>query len=326
MVYRFSRRTRCKASPAPFGNAGSGGRDGTPIRSPLRQPDQTLPATSEQLFDCRLLDLLISVFGAPDRTGSTAGRHRPAPWNPRSGFEGEDAIQGDVSRPEQSGGRVTTTERKMIARGCLSPTLGGDRQTSGPPWRKRRSVRGFAARSRLRKSPRTGASERSEVAPGVGKEKKTGAPSKGGRAERPRVLCGRGAGRNARGTAVRAQRGLPGPGNGEVPNAGGAGRSPRSGRPAWPGGREGAPPGRTGADASGRRGGAERSAARPRRTMATAREGRGERRGRRCTKPVGSDAAARPRRLQRRPPTEQIFETSTQNQSSRLRTKHADGK
>lgn len=156
--------------------------------------------------------------------------------------------------------------------------------------------------------------------------RRPGAPSKRGRAERPRVLCGRGAGRNARGMAVRAQRGLPRPGKGEVPNAGGAGRSPRSGRPAWPGGREGAPSGRTGAVASGRRGGAKRSAARPRRTMAAAREGRGERCGRRCTKPVGSDAAARPRRLQRRTPTEQISETSMQNQPSRLHTKHAAGK
>ena len=42
--------------------------------------------------------------------GSTAERDRPAPWNPRSGFEGEGAIQGDVSRPKQSGGRVTATD------------------------------------------------------------------------------------------------------------------------------------------------------------------------------------------------------------------------
>jgi|GEM_PF-3892501 len=39
------------------------------------------------------------------------------------------------------------------------------------------------------------------------------------------------------------------------------------------------------------------------------RVGRGDGRGRRCTKPEGSDAAARPRRLQRWPPTEQISET-----------------
>ena len=72
------------------------------------------------------------VFGAPDRTGSTGGRSRPAPWNPRSGFEGEGANRGDVSRPEQSGGRVTTTERILIARGRLSPTkeaAGGQQAT-----------------------------------------------------------------------------------------------------------------------------------------------------------------------------------------------------
>ena len=173
------------------------------------------------------------------------------------------------------------------------------------------------------------------------KKQKTGGPRQSARSaclptarstkqRRPRGASagfrGRGAGRNARGPAVRAQRGLPGPGKRGVQNAGGLRLSPRSGRQARSGGREGAPPGRTGAVASGRRGGAERSAARPRRTMAAAREGRGERRGRRCTKPAGSDAAARPRRLQRRPPTSQIFETSTQNQPSRLRTKHAAGK
>ena len=43
--------------------------------------------------------------------------------------------------------------------------------------------------------------------------------------------------------------------------------------------------------------------------MAPAREGGGERRGRRCIKPAGSDAAARPRRLQRWPPTSQISGT-----------------
>jgi hypothetical protein len=48
----------------------------------------------------------------------------------------------------------------------------------------------------------------------------------------------RGAGRNAGGPAVGARRRLPGPGKKEVPNAGGAGLSPRSGRQACPAGRE----------------------------------------------------------------------------------------
>ncbi len=78
-------------------------------------------------------DLLAWVFGAPDRTDPTAGRDRPAPWNPCSGFEGEGANQGDVSRPERSGGRVTATEKNLIARGRLSPTkevTGGRRATT----------------------------------------------------------------------------------------------------------------------------------------------------------------------------------------------------
>jgi len=61
------------------------------------------------------------------------------------------------------------------------------------------------SRSRLRKSPRTGASERSEVAPGAGKGfkkpegqgsqraapvcRRPGAPNKSGRAERPRLYA-----------------------------------------------------------------------------------------------------------------------------------------
>jgi len=46
------------------------------------------------------------------------------------------------------------------------------------------------------------------------------------------------------------------------------------------------------------------------------REGGGERRGRRCTKPEGSDAAARPRRLQRQTPTLQISETMKRQPTS----------
>ena len=61
-------------------------------------------------------------------------------------------------------------------------------------------------------------------------------------------FCGRGTIRGkARGPAVRAQRGLPGPGKTKVTSAGGSRLSPRSGRLARPGGAEGAPAGRTGA-------------------------------------------------------------------------------
>ena len=60
---------------------------------------------------------------------------------------------------------------------------------------------------------------------------------------------------------------------------------------------EGSPRGRTGAGARRPEG---RSKARPRRTMAPAREGGGIAGWQRCTKLVRSDASARPRRLQRR--------------------------
>ena len=102
---------------------GAGKEAGRRYESLVRQAERTRPAPSEQLLlDDRLSDLLTWVFRAPDRTVSTAGRDRPAPWNPRSGFEGEGANQGGVSRPKRSGGRVTTTEKKLIARSRLSPT------------------------------------------------------------------------------------------------------------------------------------------------------------------------------------------------------------
>jgi hypothetical protein len=96
-------------------------------------------------------------FGAPDRTDPTAGRDRPAPWNPRSGFEGEGAIQGDVSRPKQSGGRVTATEKKLIARLPPVSDEGGDRRQAGHLGAGERSVRRVSrSRSRLRNSPLPG--------------------------------------------------------------------------------------------------------------------------------------------------------------------------
>ncbi|MCK9364156.1 MAG: hypothetical protein M0P74_11250 [Syntrophales bacterium] len=110
------------------------------------------------------------------------GRNRPAPWNPRSGFEGEGANQGDVSRPERSGGRVTATDIENDRPRLPVSDAGGDRQPAGHHGAGERSVRVFMrSRSRLRKSPRTGASERSEVTPGTGKEKKTGGPRQSAR-------------------------------------------------------------------------------------------------------------------------------------------------
>ena len=94
----------------------------------------------------------------------------------------------------------------MIARGCLSPTKEVTGSQAGHHGAGERSVRVFMrSRSRLRISPRTGASERSEVAPGAGKGSKKpegqgsqraasvcrrpAAPQDRGRAERPRVYA-----------------------------------------------------------------------------------------------------------------------------------------
>jgi len=101
---------------------------------------------------------------------------------------------GDVSRPERSRGRVTATgEEGRHER--VAPTRkendrprppifdeGGDRRQAGHHSAGGRSVRVFMrSRSRLRISPRTGASERSEVAPGAGKDLKTGGPRQSAR-------------------------------------------------------------------------------------------------------------------------------------------------
>ena len=109
---------------------------------------------------------------------------------------------------------------------------------------------------------------------------------------------GRGAIRGkARGPAVGVKRRLPGPGKTKVTSASGSRLSPQSGRQARPGGVEGAPAGRTGA-------GVNRPTGWPRNAAPEGdcnREGgRGNTGWQRCTKPVRSDASARPRRLQRR--------------------------
>jgi len=60
--------------------------------------------------------------------------------------------------------------KEMIAQGRLSPTKEESGSLEGAPMCRRRSVRVVSrSRSRLRQSPRSGASERSEVAPGAGK-------------------------------------------------------------------------------------------------------------------------------------------------------------
>ncbi len=85
-----------------------------------------------------------------------------------------------------------------------------------------------------------------------------------------------------------------GTGQGKVPNAGGAGRSPRSGRPAWPGGKEGAPwGGRVRWQAAE---GAARSAAQP------GHDGRWRPRGRAGEKDAAGGAPSRQGATPRRDP------------------------
>ncbi len=88
-----------------------------------------------------------------------------------SGFEGEGANQGDVSRPERSGGRVTATEKKMIARGRLSPTkevTGGRRATLA---QESGASAGLCGRGAGCKKPEDRQSELSEVCRDLAKEK-----------------------------------------------------------------------------------------------------------------------------------------------------------
>jgi hypothetical protein len=137
---------------------------------------------------------------------TTAGRGRPAPWNPRSGFEGEGANQVDVSRPERSAGRVTSTEMKLIARGRLSPTkevTGGRRATAAQESGASASSCGRGAdcaKARERERPREARSLRkrarvSKKPEGQGSQRtasvcrRPGAPSRSGRAERPQVFA-----------------------------------------------------------------------------------------------------------------------------------------
>jgi len=151
-------------------------------RPPLRLNKRHAPALSEPPLaePCCCLSLVLErPTGRARPQGGTVRR----PGIRFSGFEGEGATQGDVSRPERSAGRVTATDIENDRPRLPVSDEGGDRQPSGPPWRSRRSVRGFAARSRLRKnSPRTGASEQSEVAPGAGNGLKiTGGPRQSAR-------------------------------------------------------------------------------------------------------------------------------------------------
>ena len=158
-------RPRFKASPRMRGNVGSG-ESATCRHTPLAR-EAVAPTSPIVSTPCRSWVPFFDLGFSKRPTGRTRpeGEDVRRPGIRASGFEGEGANRGDVSRPKQSGGRVTATDKKVIARGA------GER-----------SVRVFMrSRSRLRKSPRPGASERSEVAPGAGKEKKTGGPRQSAR-------------------------------------------------------------------------------------------------------------------------------------------------
>ena len=89
-----------------------------------------------------------------------------------SGFEGEGANQGDVSRPEQSGGRVTATEKEDDRPRPPVSDEGGDRRQAGHHGAGERSVRGFS-RSRSRpQRPRTGSPSKARSA-GTGQRRST---------------------------------------------------------------------------------------------------------------------------------------------------------
>ena len=163
--------------PAPLRG---GDRDASPgagkeaerrYQSPAWKAYRLHPSLSETPFADLGFHPLSWFFRAPGRTVSPAGRDRPAPWKPRKRFRG---------RGRELGSRVSSGAKRRASHGDRKendrprPPVsdeGGDRRLSGHHGAGERSVRVFMrSRSRLRISPRTGASERSEVAPGAGKE------------------------------------------------------------------------------------------------------------------------------------------------------------
>jgi hypothetical protein len=182
-------------------------------------------------------------------------------------------------------------ERRFGATPATATPLPSSCKARDPVRRKARPLR-VRARRKTTGGPRQ--SPRSECLPPARSSKFMFVRMSGASAG----FCGRRAIRGkARGPAVGAKRRLPGPGKTKVPSAGGSRLSPRSGRQARPVGVEGAPAGRTGA-------GVNRPTVRTRNAAPEGdcnREGgRGNTGWQRCTKPVRSDASARPRRLQRR--------------------------
>ena len=169
--------------------------------------------------------------------------------------------------------------------------------------------------------PVPGASEQSEVAPGTGnKKEKTGGPRQSPRsvclpsARSSKFMFTRTSGASGRG-AVRGK--APGSGSQSEAMSAGTGNKGKYLQPEGRAGRREAvvrrcpeaerePP--WGADGSGCEALAEAARSAAPWAIATAREGGGTLGWRRCTKPVRSDASARPRRLQRRHHPRRFFD------------------
>ena len=163
------------------GSAGSGERGRMPI---IQSPGKTTPL---DIAD-HLLALASQMFNpAPDRTVSTGGRGRPAPWSPRKrsrgrGRERESCLvrsvaQGESRRPSRRGvTQVLPRREKKNARGRLSPTkevTGGCRahRIPGPDPVRPREARSLRVRAIKRKVRRAAAVTAKRVS-AVGPERK----------------------------------------------------------------------------------------------------------------------------------------------------------
>ena len=164
-------RPRFEASPSRRGNAGSGERGGTPI-SVIGKAYGPPPSLLHQNHLSLIRGFIFCPLfwkEHPTERARPQGDIVRRPGIRFSGFEGEGANQGDVARPERSGGRVTTTEKRLIARSRLSSTkevTGGRQAIIAQESGSSASLRGRGSRLLIR--PRTGASKRSEVASGTG--------------------------------------------------------------------------------------------------------------------------------------------------------------
>ena len=198
-------RPRCKASPVCVETPGAGKEAGRRYKPPSRKTNGYHPSSSEPPSPISGFILDLGFRSArPDGPDRRAG--------PSGALESAQRFRG---RGREPGRRVSSGAKRRASHDDREendrpqPPVsdeGGDRRQAGHHRAGGRSVRVFMrARSRLRISPRTGASERSEAAPGAGKGlkkpegqgsqreasvcRRPGAPNRSGRAERPRVYA-----------------------------------------------------------------------------------------------------------------------------------------